>query len=21
MIAVNDCSPDGCGAILDEYAA
>ncbi|MBQ0828959.1 bifunctional glycosyltransferase/CDP-glycerol:glycerophosphate glycerophosphotransferase [Streptomyces tagetis] len=21
VIAVNDCSPDGCGAILDEYAA
>ncbi|MFE0508452.1 CDP-glycerol glycerophosphotransferase family protein [Streptomyces sp. NPDC058964] len=21
LIAVNDCSPDGCGAILDEYAA
>ena len=21
VIAVDDCSPDGCGAILDEYAA
>ncbi|MEV7791003.1 CDP-glycerol glycerophosphotransferase family protein [Streptomyces sp. NPDC087512] len=21
VVAVNDCSPDGCGAILDEYAA
>ncbi|MEV5982744.1 CDP-glycerol glycerophosphotransferase family protein [Streptomyces sp. NPDC052114] len=21
VIAVNDCSPDGCGAIIDEYAA